>query len=204
MGHEHSNVTFLIPHQFETEDGDEFYGIEIHSMKETAVLMHRFKQQYPSQDIQYFHAEQLIAYYLQEIKKTQLDVITDESPPINIGLGKLCCSTCSVLTNFKRLHLRGNSRVSFPNTVNLFSDTYPSAPQTGSPMPKKPNTAPDPSPIFSPPETKAEVARITSITRGIALSSASMFAGSPISRSCIIESMSAEPFSRDSDEKFNN
>ena len=173
-------------------------------MKETAFDVHRFKQQYPSQDIQYFHAEQLIAYYLQEIKKTPLDAITDESPPINIGLGKLCCSTCSVLTNFKRLHLRGNSRVSFPNTVNLFSDTYPSAPQTGSPMPKKPKTAPDPSPWFSPPEAKAEVARTVSKTGGIALSSASLFAGSPISRSCIIESMSSEPSALYGDVKFKN
>jgi hypothetical protein len=207
MGNEHASVTFLIPHQLITEDGEEHYGIAIHAMHETSPIVHPFAQQYPSQDIQYFHAEQLLAYYLQEIKKTQLQAITEEYPPINIGLGKLCCSTCSVLTHFKRLHLRGSSGISFTNTINLFSNTYqPSVLETGSPdRPKKHKTTAEPSPIISPPEKQTQPARsVISRTEGIAFSAASMFAGSSIRRSPLIASMSTATSTLSSASKFNH
>ncbi len=69
-----------------------------------------------------FHAEQLIAIYLQNQKDVDLNDALSEK--IRIGLTKLCCRTCfDVLRSFQRLELRGTHNVSYSNVADVFSAT---------------------------------------------------------------------------------
>ncbi len=103
--------------------------------------------------VKHFHAEQLIAYYLQHIKTYPLEEET--LPKIRIGVSKLCCKTCNdALQRLNRLQTRGTHGVAYEGTVDLFAETVhqPAATAPGTPAREK---HPSPthalsSPFFSP------------------------------------------------------
>lgn len=85
-----------------------------------------------------FHAEQLLAYYLKNIKN--IDLRDEHGPVIPLGISKLCCNACTVLYHYPRLSIRGNSFSNFHGVPVLFPEAppvppAPSASQNyGSPM----------------------------------------------------------------------
>lgn len=67
-----------------------------------------------------FHAEQLIAFYLKNVKGINLH---DTSlPPISIGISKLCCRACCILYNYERLKIRGSSFNNINGVPNILSE----------------------------------------------------------------------------------
>lgn len=70
------------------------------------------------QSVSDFHADQLIAYYLKEVKKVDLNDATKAVIPF--GIIKYCCNACLILCQFNRVQFRGASGYSFRNAVQLF------------------------------------------------------------------------------------
>jgi hypothetical protein len=76
-----------------------------------------------SYNVSGFHAEQLIAFYLQQV--LNVDLHDKNAPPIPFGISKLCCDACAILYNFARIKLRGASFNNFegvPIIVSPLSD----------------------------------------------------------------------------------
>lgn len=67
-----------------------------------------------------FHAEQLIAYYLKEVKK--INLYDTSAPAIPFGISKLCCIACTILYQFPRIKIRGTSFNNFDGVPNLFTE----------------------------------------------------------------------------------
>lgn len=84
-------------------------------------------------DVSGFHAEQLIAFYLKDVKKINLHDIT--APPIPFGISKLCCAACTILYQFERIKIRGtsfNNILGVPRIITVADTNSPSATGTGS------------------------------------------------------------------------
>ncbi len=102
--------------------------------------------------VRHFHAEQLIAYYLQHTRHYNLN--DEAEPKIRIGVSKLCCKTCNhAFQNLSRLQTRGTHGVEYEGTVDLLNSTVcQPAPVFGSPVRTKLRspTHAFASPFFSP------------------------------------------------------
>jgi|GEM_PF-5505983 len=95
-----------------------------------------------------FHAEQLIAYYLQNEK--HVDLKDTEKAEIRIGVSKLCCATCyDALKHFERVELRGTHGIRYAYVADIFSNTSVN-PNSTPQQQKKPITFANPSPGDTP------------------------------------------------------
>ncbi|MDF1678628.1 MAG: hypothetical protein P1U32_08055 [Legionellaceae bacterium] len=92
-----------------------------------------------------FHAEQLIALYLQ--KGLGVDLHAASAAKIRIGITKLCCETCgNTLARFTRIAVRGTHHVSYTNVADIFANKACTPVKT----PSRRTTEPDPSPDDTP------------------------------------------------------
>ncbi|MDF1683684.1 MAG: hypothetical protein P1U36_03405, partial [Legionellaceae bacterium] len=93
-------------------------GVHIMNKAGDDMTEYSFPEQLQHLVVKDFHAEQLIATYLQNQKGVDLEDASAEK--IRIGLTKLCCRTCfDTLSHFPRLELRGTHNVSYSNVANL-------------------------------------------------------------------------------------
>ncbi len=80
-----------------------------------------YKKENKPQNVAAFHAEQMIALYLKNVKK--IDLNDSSAPPIAFGISKLCCAACRILYQFERIKLRGTSNNYFRGVPNIVSSS---------------------------------------------------------------------------------
>ena len=147
-----NEFTLLLPTGRIKETDQTDYGMDVFDADHILAMEreHHFFSGIPSTvRINHLHAEQLIVYYLKNIKR--LDLQDSEALLIRLGISKLCCETCKdVIKDHVRLQARGTHNIKYEYTVNLLSEKEkvicPATPVRSKTSP----THSKPSPFFSP------------------------------------------------------